>query len=243
MKGYELYSKTFSESEKESITKEFIPKIKNWVQKVYYNLPKSVDIDELYSSACLGLVESFKRFDKNRNVDFKIYAERRIKGAIMDCLRQLDMLPRNLRTKMKQFEAKVLRLTSELGRKPNAEEIATHTGIELSEVYELLNVIDNNQVASLNTPINDESETDLVDVIRGSFLDPHEAVEKNEMINSVISAINTLSEKEKMVITLYYYEELNMKEIGEAVGITESRVSQLHSSAVKKMRKNLKRCF
>ena len=240
MKGYQTYSKSITEMEKEVITLEFIPKIKVWVQKVYYNLPKSVDIDELYSAACLGLVESFKRFDKNRNVDFKVYAERRIKGAMMDCLRQLDMLPRNLRTKMKNFEAKVLKLTSELGRKPKAEEIADYTEIDISEVYELLNVIENNQVTSLNSPVGDDNDNDLVDFIRGGFLDPHETLEKNEMIERVASAINTLSEKERMVITLYYYEDMNMKEIGEVIGITESRVSQLHSSAVKKMKKKLK---
>lgn len=243
MTGYQTYAKSITEDEKDAITREFIPKIKVWVQKVYYNLPKSVDIDELYSSACLGLVESFKRFDKNRNVDFKVYAERRIKGAMMDCLRQLDMLPRNLRTKMKNLETKILELTSKLGRKPQAEEIAQYTGVDISDVYELLNVMENNQVTSLNAPVGDENDNDLVDFIRGSFLDPQETLEKNEMINRVISAINTLSEKEKMVVTLYYYEDINMKEIGEVMGITESRVSQLHTSAVKKMKKRLKECF
>jgi RNA polymerase sigma factor for flagellar operon FliA len=237
--GYDKYMQ-ITLDEQNSLAEEFIPKIKSWVIRISQTLPSSVDTDELYSAACLGLVESFKRFDKSRNVDFKVFAERRIKGAILDTLRQLDVLPRSLRAKVKSLENKIAELSSKLGRKPNPEEIAEFTGTELNEVFDLLNVLENAQVSSLNNSVGDENDTDLIDFIRGEFLSPEEALEKEEIINLLTREIDNLKEKEKAVITLYYYEELTMKEIGEVLGISESRTSQIHSAAVVKLKKRLK---
>ncbi|MBZ4672641.1 MAG: polymerase, sigma 28 subunit, SigD/FliA/WhiG [Deferribacteraceae bacterium] len=243
MTGYDKYLDKISAEDQNALAEEFIPKIKSWVIRISHTLPSSVDIDELYSAACLGLVESFKRFDKSRNVEFKAFAERRIKGAILDALRQMDVLPRNLRTKVKSLETKIAELSTKLGRKPNAEELAEYTNLELDEVFYLLQVLENNQVISLNNSVGDDNETDLVDFIKGTFLNPEEALEKEELIGLLSDAIDKLNEKEKAVITLYYYEELTMKEIGEVLNITESRTSQIHSAAVAKLKKRLKGAF
>lgn len=243
MTGYDKYLDKILVEDQNTLAEEFIPKIKSWVIRISRTLPLSVDTDELYSAACLGLVESFKRFDKSKNVEFKVFAERRIKGAILDALRQMDILPRNLRAKIKSLETKIAELSSKLGRKPDPEEIAEYTNIELDEVFNLLQTLENNQVISLNNSVGDDNDTDLVDFIKGEFLNPEEAIEKKELIDLLTDAIDKLNEKEKAVITLYYYEELTMKEIGQVLNISESRTSQIHASAVAKLKKKLKRGF
>jgi RNA polymerase sigma factor for flagellar operon FliA len=241
--GYSKYIEQISLEEQEEITREFIPKIKSWVIRMSRNLPNSVDLDDLYSAACLGLVESFKRFDKQRNVDFKSFAEKRVKGAMLDFLRQLDILPRNLRTKLKNLEEEINKLTSRLGKKPTVEEIAKHTNYSEDEIYDMLNILENNQSCSLNVAVGEDNDTDLIDFIKGNLLNPEETLEKEELVKVIAESIDNLNEKEKKVITLYYYEELTMKEIGEVLNISESRISQIHSSAVKTLKKRLKGYF
>lgn len=243
MKGYSKYIEQISLEDQENLTREFIPKIKSWVIRMSRNLPTSVEVDDLYSAACLGLVESFKRFDKQRNVDFKSYAEKRIKGAMLDFLRQLDILPRSLRTKLKNLESDIVKLTNKLGKKPEVDEIAKYTNYKENEIYEMLDILENNQSFSLNMAVGEDSDTDLIDFIKGNFLNPEEALEKEEVIKVIAESIDKLNEKEKQVITLYYYEELTMKEIGEVLNISESRTSQIHTAAVKTLKKKLKEYF
>lgn len=229
----------FTEKEKEELTREFIPRIKSWVLRIHATLPDSVDVDDLFSAACMGLVESLNRYDKSKNVEFYSYAERRIKGSILDALRQMDFLPRNLRNKVKGLEHKIAELSSKLGRKPSVEEISEYTGIESNEVYKLLSVIENGNIASLDASTGEDSETTLIDFIKTNLSAPDENMERNELVNTLAEAIENLSEKERMVVTLYYYEELTMKEVGKVLDITESRISQVHSSAMKKLKRKL----
>lgn len=229
----------FSEKQKEDLTKEFIPRIKSWVLKIYGTLPDSVDIDDLLSAACMGFVESLNRYDKSKNVEFYSYAERRIKGAILDALRQMDFLPRNLRNKVKDLESKIADLSTKLGRKPSVDEISKHTGVEKQDIYKLLAVIENGAIASLDASAGEDSNITLVDLLKSNFATPDENIEKEELINNLGKAIESLSEKERMVVTLYYYEDLTMKEVGSVLDITESRISQIHSSAMQKLKRKL----
>lgn len=235
-----MYQGSLDRVEQEEIIKAFLPKIKAWVLRVSHRLPANVDNDDLYSAACMGLVESLQKFDKGRSVDFHTYAERRIKGAILDALRQMDFLPRNVRTKLKNFEEKLQELTTKLGRKPNSDELVEYTNLTLDEVFNFLNLIETGQVTSLDSALDEDGDISLIDTIKSFVEGPEETVSKEQLVEKLGEIIESLPEKERLVITLYYYEELTMKEIGEVLKISESRVSQIHSEAVKKLRKKLK---
>lgn len=236
---YGVYQCQLSNEEKQIYTEEFIPKIKAWVNRICMTLPDTVDRDDLYSAACMGLVESIQRFDKKQNVDFKIYAERRIKGAILDILRQMDFLPRNLRNKVKKFEKVLAQLSTDLGRKPTPQEIIDNTDIDKEDVYKLLDIIENGQIGSLDINVGEQKESSLVEFIKSEGLTPEEEYEKQKFIEYLGEKIDNLSEKEQLVVKLYYYEELTMKEIGEVLNITESRISQIHSNAVNKLKRRI----
>lgn len=233
----------FSREEKDKIIVEFMPRIKSWVLRISMTLPDSVDVDDLYSSACLGLIESLERFDKDRNVNFYTFGERRIKGAILDTLRNLDYLPRNVRTRLKQLERHIENHYRSAGEKPNVEEIVAKSDFSEQEVYRLLELMENDKILSLDETVGPEGETNLVDFIKSACLTPEDETVKSRLIERLAEEIDSLSEKEKYVVSLYYYEELTMKEIAEVLGITESRVSQIHSAAAIKLKKKLKEFY
>jgi RNA polymerase sigma factor for flagellar operon FliA len=235
-----MYQSNLDRVEQEEIVKTMLPKIKSWVIRVSSRLPANVDNDDLYSAACMGLVESLQKFDKGRSVDFYSYAERRIKGAILDALRQMDFLPRNVRTRLKHFEDLLHELTGKLGRRPNIDELVEYTKLTMDEVYNFLNLIETGQITSLDSTLDEDGDISLMDTIRSYVESPEDSVSKEQIVEKLGEVIDTLPEKEKLVITLYYYEELTMKEIGDILNISESRVSQIHSEAIKKMKKKLK---
>jgi len=233
----------YSPEEKEKIIIEFMPKIKSWVLRISTTLPDSVDVDDLYSSACLGLIESLERFDKDRNVNFYTFGERRIKGAILDTLRNLDYLPRNVRTRLKQLERHIEKHYRTAGEKPGVEEIVANSDFTEQEVYRLLELMENDKILSLDETVGPEGDTNLVDFIKSTGLTPEDESLRTRLINVLGEEIDNLGEKEKYVVSLYYYEELTMKEIAEVLGITESRVSQIHSAATAKLKKKLKEFY
>ncbi|MDE7168580.1 MAG: FliA/WhiG family RNA polymerase sigma factor, partial [Mucispirillum sp.] len=197
-------------------------------------------IDDLFSAASIGLIESMDRFDKSRNVSFNTFAERRIKGAILDSLRNLDFLPRNVRSRLKSLEKAVNELSRKLGRKPSVQEIIDNTDYDEEDVYRLMGLQENEKMLSLDETVGDGEESSLVDFIRSSGLTPEDEVMKASLTERMGEEIDKLSNKERQVIALYYYEELTMKEVAEALDITESRVSQIHTSAMQKLKRRLK---
>jgi len=233
----------FSREEKDQIITEFMPKIKSWVLRISTTLPDSVDVDDLYSSACLGLIESLERFDKDRNVNFYTYGERRIKGAILDTLRNLDFLPRNVRTRLKQLERHMETHYRKAGVKPSVEEIVSNSDFTETEVHRLQELMENDKVLSLDETIGPDGEATLVDFIKFNGLTPEDETVRNMLVEKLAEEIDALGEKEKYVVSLYYYEELTMKEIAEVLGITESRVSQIHSAAAAKLQKRLREFY
>ena len=230
----------FSEEEKQSIVAEFLPKIKSWTIRLKGTLPDSVDVDDLFSAASIGLIESMDRFDKSRNVSFSTYAERRIKGAILDSLRNLDFLPRNVRSRLKALDAAVNELSGKLGRKPTVQEIIDNTEYNEEDIYRLMGLQENEKMLSLDETVGDGDDTSLVDFVRSTGLTPEDEVMKTNLTERMAEEIDKLSEKERQVVTLYYYEELTMKEVAEVLDITESRVSQIHTSAMQKLKRRLK---
>lgn len=238
-----LSGNKFSREEKEKIIIEFLPKIKSWVLRISTTLPDSVDVDDLYSSACLGLIESLERFDKDRNVNFYTFGERRIKGAILDTLRNLDFLPRNVRTRLKQLERHMDSHYRKSGQKPSIEQITENSDFTESEVLRLQELMENDKVLSLDETVGPEGDATLVDFIKFNGLTPEDETMRNRLVEKLGEEIDSLSEKEKYVVSLYYYEELTMKEIAEVLGITESRVSQIHSAAAIKLQKKLREFY
>lgn len=230
----------FSEEERQEIVKEFLPKIKSWTIRLKGTLPDSVDIDDLYSAASMGLVESMNRFDKSQAVSFNTYAERRIKGAMLDALRNLDFLPRNVRTRLKALESAITELARELGHKPSVEEILEKTDFSEEDIYRLMGLQENDKLLSLDETVGDNDDSTLIDFIRTDGLSPEDEVVRANLIKRMAEEIDKLSEKERQVVSLYYYEELTMKEISEVLDVTESRVSQIHSTAVQKLKRRLK---
>jgi RNA polymerase sigma factor for flagellar operon FliA len=228
-----------TEEEKEQIVRDFLPQVKNWAQRARYSLPESVDMDELYSAAALGLIECLDKYDKSRNASFATYVEHRVKGAILDALRGLDFLSRGARSKVKALEQATGELSTKLGRSPTIEEIAEYTNLSEDKLEEVRALNNTDNPISLDA-IQSEEGLSLADLVQSTSDTPEDELIKNRRTDRIAYEIDRLPEKEKLVISLYYYEELNMKETALALGITESRVSQLHTQAVKKLKKSLR---
>lgn len=233
-----------SSENREAVIKEYGPMIKYVANRIALRLPPHVEVDDLISVGVLGLMDAIEKYDPNRGAKFKTYAEFRVRGAILDELRSMDWVPRSIRQKAASMDALVQKLQSQLGRPPSDEEVAADMGVSLDELFNTLNETQNMPILSLeDLGIARESgeQQSLLDCLAGkSDADPQTQLRLNELKEIIAKAIDTLPEKERLMISLYYYEELTMKEIGEVLSITESRVSQIHSKAVFRLRTRLK---
>ena len=229
---------------REAVIKEYAPMTKYVANRIAMRLPPHIEVDDLISVGVLGLIDAIDKYDSTRGAKFKTYAEFRVRGAILDELRSMDWVPRSVRQKSTAMDGVVQKLQNKLGRPPEDDEIAEEMGVSLDELFSTLNETKSMPILSLeDMGIAKESgePQSLLDCLAGKGdADPqthHRLVELKEII---AKAIDTLPEKERLMISLYYYEELTMKEIGEVLGITESRVSQIHSKAVFRLRNKLK---
>jgi RNA polymerase sigma factor for flagellar operon FliA len=199
-----------------------------------------VELDDLVSAGVVGLIDAFSKFDHNKKVQFKSYAQFRIRGAILDSLRTLDWSPRELRRKGRAVEEAIRAVTQRVGRAPSEQEIAREMELSLSEYQALLGDLKGLEIGSLHMERSEDSGDEELAYVPGAPEDdPLFRCLKGEMKQRLADAIDELPEKERMVLTLYYYEELTMKEIGLTLGVVESRVSQIHSSAVLRLRVSL----
>jgi RNA polymerase sigma factor for flagellar operon FliA len=211
-------------------------------RRIHERLPQHVSFEDLVHSGVIGLIDAVRNFDASKNVQFKSYAQFRIRGAILDSLRDLDWASRRTRDKRKHVDEIVARLSLRLGRQPTEEEMAAEMGIELTALHQLLGRLDaltmiGQQVSSGN---DDGEQLDLVESAPAKTEDdPFHQCLRTEMKERLAGAISVLSGKEQQVISLYYKEELTMREIAGVLDIGESRVSQLHSAALKKLRSTL----
>ncbi len=226
--------------EREKFVLKHLPVVRFIARRISERLPKHVEIEELVSAGVLGLIDAVAKFDGSKQVQFKSYAQFRIRGAIMDSLRSVDWGPRELRRQGRAIEEVIWTLTTRLGRGPTEAEVADAIGLPLGDYQDVLGALKGLEVGSLNVEHGSETgEEELAYVPGPSTNDPLFRCMQGEMRELLIAAIDKLPEKERLVLTLYYYEELTMKEIGLTLGVVESRVSQIHSSAVLHLRSSL----
>jgi RNA polymerase sigma factor for flagellar operon FliA len=208
--------------------------------RIASRLPSHVELDDLINSGILGLMDAIEKFDPARNIKFKTYAELRIKGAILDGLRELDWVPRSLRRKKKDIEGAYHTLQQQQGRAATDEQVAVHLGIPLEELHKNL---DDLKGVTLGTFIevgeDGEGESLISFVPDPDAEDPSQTFQASEIKEILLDAMEVLPKKEKFVVQLYYFDELTMKEIGTLLNITESRVSQLHTKAMLRLRGKL----
>jgi len=224
-------------AERDRMLLEHLPTVRYIARRIHERLPQHVELDDLVSAGIVGLIDAFGKFDHTKKVQFKSYAQFRIRGAILDSLRMLDWSPRELRRKGRAVEEAIRSVTHKMGRAPGEQEIAGEMKIGLEEYHQLLGELKGLEIGSLNMERTEDSGDEELSYIPGSPQeDPLFRCLQGEMKQHLADAIDELPEKERMVLTLYYYEELTMKEIGLTLGVVESRVSQIHSSAVLRLR-------
>ncbi|MGC2619196.1 MAG: FliA/WhiG family RNA polymerase sigma factor [Acidobacteriaceae bacterium] len=219
---------------------EQMPAVRWIARRIHERLPQHVDLEDLVSAGTLGLLDAFKKFDPAKKVQFRSYAQFRIRGAILDSLRTLDWSPRDLRRKGRAVEETIRRLTAQFGRAPSEPEIAFAMGLELENYQQLLGELKGLEIGTLHMERSEDSgEEELAYIPNRPEDDPLFRCLRGEMQERLAAAIDHLPERERLVVTLYYYEEMTMKEIGLVLGVVESRVSQIHSSAVVHLRARL----
>jgi RNA polymerase sigma factor for flagellar operon FliA len=228
---------------RENFIKQYAPLVKYVAGKVAVGMPHNVEFDDLVGFGVFGLLDAIDKFEPEKNVKFKTYAVTRIRGAIFAELRSIDWVPRSVRQKTREVEEAIGSLEAQLGRTASDQEIAQSMGMDESEFHKTMQRISSTSILSLNDVWFSGDENDkasIGDSIESpSSLNPDVIVEKEEIRRVIIDAINDLPEKEKKILVLYYYEDLTLKEIGQVLEVTESRVSQLHTKAILRLRSKL----
>lgn len=229
-----------SDEERERMMLEHMPAVRWMARRIHERLPQHVDMEDLVSAGTVGLLDAFRKFDPAKKVQFRSYAQFRIRGAILDSLRTLDWSPRDLRRKGRAVEEAIRLLTARCGRAPAEPEVAREMGLGLEEYQQLLGELKGLEIGTLHLERSEDSgEEELAYIPNHPDEDPLFRCLRGEMRERLTAAIEQLPERERLVVTLYYYEEMTMKEIGLALGVVESRVSQIHSSAVVHLRARL----
>ncbi len=237
------YGKTQDPKIRETLIKKYAPLVKYVAGKVAVGMPQNVEFDDLVSYGTFGLLDAIEKFDPGKDVKFKTYAMTRIRGAIFDELRNIDWIPRSVRQKAKQIEKVIIELENKLGRTVDDEEIAAELDISLEEFHSMVSKISGTSLVSLNDVWHNSDDSDdlsFIETVEASAnTNPDIMVEREEIKGLIIDAIKKLPDREKKVVVLYYYEDLTLKEIGEVLEVTESRVSQLHTKAIMRLRGRL----
>lgn len=240
---WEEYKRTGDQRIREVFVHQYAPLVKYVAGKVAMGMPQSIEFDDLVGYGVFGLLDAIEKFDPSRDIKFKTYAVTRIRGAIYDELRAIDWVPRSIRQKAKELENAIGKLENKLGRAAKDEEIAEQLGIPISEFHQILLKLGSTSIVSLNDtwfPGDDNDKVSIMETIESRpELNPDTMVEKEEVKKMIVRTIEELPEKEKKVLILYYYEDLTLKEIGEVLDVTESRVSQLHTKAIMRLRSKL----
>ncbi|UTC74611.1 RNA polymerase sigma factor WhiG [Treponema sp. OMZ 792] len=240
---WDKYKKTSDPKIREYFILKYAPLVKYVAGKVGIGMPTNVEFDDLVGYGVFGLLDAIEKYDLDKNVKFNTYAVNRIRGAIFDELRSIDWVPRSVRQKSREIEETIADLEARLGRSASNEEIAGAMGLDIEEYNSLLLKISATSVISLTDLrfSNDDSEEFSVgDIIEApSSLNPDVIVEREDIKRVIVDAIKELPDREKKVLIMYYYEDMTLREIGEVLHVTESRVSQIHTSANIKLRAKL----
>jgi len=232
---------------RDRLLNQYLPLVKNVASRMALGFPKSVELNDLVNTGVIGLIEAFNNFDPARGVKFETYAVPRIRGAILDELRALDWVPRSTRAKSREIERAMTKLENQLGRSPSDGELAKQLNVSTDELLSALGDVSSTTLLSLDELISREDDNRQVPRIEtvenAAANNILSDIERNELRAFLISAISGLTEQERLVIALYYYEELTLKEIGEVMLISESRVSQIHTKAVLRLRAMIREKF
>lgn len=239
------YKRTNDSHLREKLIIMYAPMVKYIAGRIAMTTPSNVEFDDLVSYGIIGLIDAIEKYDPKMGSKFKTYATIRIKGAIYDELRLLDWVPRSVRQKAKEVEQAFASLEHKLGRSATDEEVADSMNITMEELNQITSEISGTTVTSLDDIRyigSDADELSILDTVESHAVPgPEVGLEREEVKRFLIEAINKLPQREREVIALYYYEELTLREIGEVLGVTESRISQLHTKAIMRLRGHLSR--
>jgi RNA polymerase sigma factor FliA len=238
-------SKNRKERQKEIALSKYAPLVKYVVDRLALHLPKSVERDDLTSAAIIGLFDAMEKFDASKGTKFETYAIWRIRGAILDELRSLDWASRSIRRKARTVEEAARGLGQKLGRAATEEEVADALNLSTAELSRLMDEVHGTALLSLSKAVSTEDDQDYIqleDIVDDpTQTDALEVIESEQAREVLLETIDGLPEQQRLVVALYYYEEMTLKEIGEALHISESRVSQIHTRAVKTLKARLAR--
>lgn len=237
------YKKNNDMRARELLIEQYTPLVKYVAGRLAMNMPSNVEIDDLESYGIFGLLDAIEKYDETRNVKFETYASTRIRGAIIDGLRAVDWVPRSVRSKARRLEEQIQELTNTLGRYPTDSEIAAALDVSEEHYFEMLDEVKSTSLLSLDENIGTEKSDDTITMV-DLVADPNEDVDHqilhHESLEELAAAIDELSERERLVISLYYHDDLTLKEIGHILEVSESRISQIHTKAILTLRSKLR---
>ncbi|HNY66356.1 MAG TPA: FliA/WhiG family RNA polymerase sigma factor [Deltaproteobacteria bacterium] len=229
------------------VINEFSPLIKYIASRIAIRLPPHIDLNDLINAGVIGLIDAIEKFDATKQIKFKTYAEFRIRGAILDELRSMDWVPRSVRQKARKVEDAYARLEYTLGRPASDAEVASEMKVDIDTFHKLLSETASVSLLSLDDLGEDDSDLSKRNLLEYILQDekdwPSHKIRYAEVREIVAKGIQALPDKERMVISLYYYDELTMKEIGHVLKFTESRVSQIHTKAILRLRSKMQKLF
>ncbi|MDR2618444.1 MAG: RNA polymerase sigma factor WhiG [Treponema sp.] len=241
---WQQYRRTRDPKIRETFIKQYAPLVKYVAGKVAVGMPSNVEFDDLVGFGVFGLLDAIDKFDPDKNVKFKTYAVTRIRGAIFDELRSIDWVPRSVRQKTREVEDAIGTLEARLGRSATDQEIAGALGMGEDEYLKTMVKISGASIISIHEVWYSGDENDKVSIADSIespvSLNPEVMAERDEIRRVIVEAISELPDNEKKILVLYYFEDLTLKEIGQVLGVTESRVSQLHTKAIMRLRARLK---
>ena len=238
-KLWEEYSKCKSEKLREQIILEYVPLVKLVAGRLNMYLGYTVEYDDLVGYGVFGLIDAIDKFDFDKGIKFETYASLRIRGSILDQIRKMDWIPRSVRQKQKQIETAIAKLEKEKGVNLKDKDIAEELGISLDEYRSWEGLTNISNISSLDEFMEQGTENGVREFKNTSFIEPEQAIDREEVKKMLMEALELLTEKERKVVLLYYYEELTLKEVARVLEVSESRISQLHSKALEKMKKYL----
>ena len=243
VKRYKLNTHKINNEMRKQLLVDYSPLIRFIAQRIVVKLPANIEIDDLISSGIIGLMDAIDKYDPTRDNKFRTYAEFRIRGAILDELRSQDWVPRSVRDKAKKVERSYMKLEQNLGRAVSESEVSKEMDMTLEQYHRMITKVRMVMLVSIDEVSNSGSSNDSRYGNDKRSSDPFANLKNKYLKQTLVQNIESLPERQKLVLSLYYYEQLNLKEIGRILNVTESRVSQIHTQAISKLRAKLGSSF